>query len=184
MTCICGFTEKRGNKHIVHMIGDACGSSDVIRLPRNESKVFLQKPNNLLMGYAGSFRIGQIARHSLKKIAKRSKDQDLNNWMCNAFVSALRKVLKNNDITDNEIDSVFLVGIEGKLFTINQDFHVSENIYPYVAIGSTDVFAYGALRAMHRAGHSGKECVEAAIEAAAEFSGSVMPPFTYIQKIY
>jgi len=184
MTCVCAFVEKNGLKKTVHMIGDSCGSADQDRVCRADNKVFFQKRNDLIMGYSGSYRIGQIARFDLDKLKKRPHGVSLLEWMCGEFVTGLRAALIANGIEGKEMDGSLMVGIDGQIFTIDQDFHVGQNLYPYAATGAAESYAYGAMRAMHAAGHTPKECLDAAMEAAAEFCGAVMAPFTYLRKTY
>jgi len=184
MTCVCAFSEKIGPKRIIHMIGDSCGSADQDRVRRADTKVFFQKQNNMIMGYSGSYRIGQIARFDIEKINHRPKGISLLEWMCGEFVTALRAALISNGIEGKEMDGSLMVGVDGKIFTIDQDFHVGQNLYPYAATGAAESYAYGAMKAMNEAGHSPKECLEAAMAAAEEFCGAVMKPFTYLRKSY
>ena len=82
--------------------------------------------------------------------------------------------------TDEDTGGIFIVGLEGRIFTIDEDFHVGENIVNYMAEGSGGQIALGALYATKNQKNP-KVRLKAALEAASEFNMSVAPPFTYIQ---
>ncbi len=75
---------------------------------------------------------------------------------------------------------IFIVGLEGRIFTVDEDFHVGENIVNYMAEGSGGTIALGALHATKNQKNP-KMRLKLALEAAAEFNMAVAPPFTYIQ---
>jgi ATP-dependent protease HslVU (ClpYQ) peptidase subunit len=82
--------------------------------------------------------------------------------------------------SEEDTGGVFIVGLEGRIFTIDEDFHVGENVVNYMSEGSGSMFALGALHATKNQKNP-RLRIKAALEAASEFSMSVAPPFTYIQ---
>jgi hypothetical protein len=82
--------------------------------------------------------------------------------------------------SDEDTGGIFIVGIEGRIFTIDEDFHVGENVVNYMAEGSGGQIALGALYATKNQKNP-KLRLKAALEAAATYNMSVCAPFTYIQ---
>jgi hypothetical protein len=63
---------------------------------------------------------------------------------------------------------------------MEEDFHIGEAIVNYMAEGSGSAFAMGSLHTT-RNQKNPKMRLKAALEASAEFTMSVSPPFTYLQ---
>ena len=63
---------------------------------------------------------------------------------------------------------------------MEDDFHIAENIINYMAEGSGGSFALGSLHTTKNQKNP-KMRLKLALEAAAEFTMTVRPPFTYIQ---
>ena len=72
------------------------------------------------------------------------------------------------------------MGVEGRIFTRDEDFHVGENIVNYMAEGSGGQIALGALHATKNQKNP-KLRLKLALEAATAFNMSVSAPYTYIQ---
>ena len=75
---------------------------------------------------------------------------------------------------------IFIVGVCGRIFTVDEDFHIGENIVNYMAEGSGGMLALGALHATKKQKNH-RIRLKAALEAATEFNMAVSAPYTYIQ---
>ncbi|WP_323775985.1 hypothetical protein [Leisingera sp.] len=183
MTCIVGIADGRN----VWMGGDAAGSSGHRIDVRSHPKVFrLRKhgQDDILIGYTSSFRMGQALQYGWDFPDLPSPRADLMQWMCTDFIDSVRERLGAAGFkkTDNgeERGGMFMVGLRGRLFTIDSDFQVGEVVDGYNAIGCGDDLARGSL---FSTGHGGGEFkpterVECALAAATHWSAWVRPPFT------
>ena len=171
MTCIVGLAEGG----LVYMGGDSAGVSNLDIKVRADRKVFRNGP--ALFGFTSSFRMGQLLQHALT-VPLRHPETPLDKFMVTEFVDAVRGCLKAGGFAtvSNGVEAggIFLVGIEGRLFKIDSDFQVGEHIEPYMAVGSGEDYALGALAATE--GQSPQTRIETALAAAEKFSAGVRGP--------
>lgn len=110
-----------------------------------QSKVFTVE--DLLFGYYGSTRAGNIIRYSLR-IPSKIEDVDAHEWVSKYVVTAIQDAfLANNYTIDDEVGFGCLVAHGGRIFLINTDFAVTEWERGYAAVGSGEKYALGALYA-------------------------------------
>ena len=142
MTCILGYS----NGKEVHIVGDSGGFSNCDKVIRADEKVF-RLGDDFIVGFAGSFRLGQIIRYDFDPPLRPSGISDIN-YLISHFVDALRQVLKDkgysviSDSQESMDDGLFLLGYRGKLYTIYPDFQVS------ISIDGIDAVGYAAQYAM------------------------------------
>jgi ATP-dependent protease HslVU (ClpYQ) peptidase subunit len=102
------------------------------------------------------------------------------------FIDSVKQAFKDNGYgsigssSEEDTGGIFIVGVEGRIFTVDEDFHVGENVFNFMAEGSGGQVALGALYATKNQKNP-KLRLKAALEAASEFNMAVAPPFTYIQ---
>lgn len=173
MTCIVGLVDK-GN---VYMGGDSAGVAGLSITVRSDEKVFQNGP--FLMGFTTSFRMGQLLRYKFDP-PKQTVGTDDYQYMVTDFIDAVRKCFSHNGFGNmgdrsNNVGGTFMVGYNGVLYTVDNDFQVGIPQKGYDSIGCGCDLALGALHAT--ANKSAKDRVEAALEAAAAFSGGVCAPF-------
>lgn len=179
MTCIVGIAHD-GN---VTIGGDSAGVNGSYRIVgRSDVKVFRNGP--FIMGFTSSFRMGQLLAHAFNP-PKRHSDTDVYKFMVTAFIDAVRDCLKSGGYAskrnDVEAGGTFLVGYEGRLFRIEDDYQVGENIDGYDACGCGQEFSLGSLHAtegMENITPAGR--VKLALAAAAHHSAGVAGPFNII----
>lgn len=183
MTCIVAIAQNG----TVYMGSDHAASDDKSGwiLSRKEPKVF--KVGQYGIAFTDSFRMGQILQYNWvpPKYTPTKTNSGLDKFMRTKFIDSVKQVFKDNGYgtiggSEEDTGGIFIVGVEGRIFTIDEDFHVGENIVNYMAEGSGGMFALGALHATKHQKNP-KMRLKAALEASAEFSMSVAPPFTYIQ---
>lgn len=176
MTCIVGLVHDGA----VLIGADSAGvNSDSLRIhARTDRKVF--KTGKFVMGFAGSYRMGQLLAYSLSP-PRIGEDEDVMKFMVTSFIASVRQCLKDgghasraND--EEQTGGLFLVGFKGRLFRIDHDYQVGELIDGYVAIGCGEAYALGALYAAD-ADLAPEARVQKALEAATHFSAGVRPPF-------
>jgi ATP-dependent protease HslVU (ClpYQ) peptidase subunit len=183
MTCIVAIAQNG----TVYMGSDHAASDEKSGwiLSRKEPKVF--KVGQYGVAFTDSFRMGQILQYNWvpPKFTPTKTNSGLDKFMRTKFIDSVKQAFKDNGYgtfggSDEDTGGIFIVGVEGRIFTIDEDFHVGENIVNYMAEGSGGMFALGALHATKNQKNP-KMRIKAALEAASEFSMSVAPPFTYIQ---
>ena len=173
MTCIVGLVDGA----TVWMGGDSAGVAGLDISLRADPKVFHNGP--YLIGFTSSFRIGPLLRFRLRPPVRRP-EQDLFHFLVCEFVESVRICLKEGGFAqrsnDVETGGFFLVATEGRLFSIQDDYQVSEFHRGFHAIGCGAAYALGSL-------HSSRDLpadarVRRALETAEYFSGGVRAPFT------
>jgi len=182
MTCVVGIA-LNGK---IYMGADSCSSDVSEKYGRKDAKVF--ESHDMLLGYSGSWRFGNLFRFKFDPPAQRSDKEDFE-FLVTDWVDALRTVCKSEGYTkieDNEesFDGSALIGYKGKLYVLEGDWNIGEPNMDYAAIGSGSAVALGALYASVKASKSmtPKARIEAALEAASEYAVGVAPPFVFLSK--
>lgn len=175
MTCIVGL-EANGRVYIGGDSSSASGwSVDASRL----RKVF--RSGDFLIGCTGTWRMTQLLQFSLDVRLQEDNEDDLQ-YMVLGFIEAVRKCFKEGGFAkvenEQEEGGKFLVGFNGKIYTVEQNFQVCSSSDGFCAIGCGDDFALGNLWATR--GMAPEKRVLIALEAAGHFSGGVCPPY-YIE---
>lgn len=182
MTCIAAVKTDDG----VWMAGDSAGVGGLSIVTRSDKKVFVKKDivgNEFGFGFTSSFRMGQLLQYNLN-IPPLPESADIHEYMVTTFVPALRACLKEGGYTTIENSSerggTFLVAVKGRLFYIDEDFQVGENMPSYSACGCGIDLALGALFATEGLEMDVKKRLHIALSAAQEFSAGVRAPFNTI----
>jgi len=172
MTCIVGLVDQGA----VWMGGDSAGVAGLDISLRADPKVF--RNGNLLIGFTSSFRMGQLLRFRLVPPQRRD-GQDLFEYMVCDFVESVRVCLREGGFAhrsnDVETGGFFLVATEGRLFSIQDDYQVSEFHRGFHAIGCGSAYALGSLYGTMDL--PAEERVRRALQTAEYFSGGVRAPF-------
>lgn len=154
-------------------------------LARKDPKVF--KVGQYGIAFTDSFRMGQILQYNWTppKYTATKTNSGLDKFMRTKFVDSVKDAFRahgyGSQVAGQEDEGgIFLIGVCGRIFTMDEDFHIAENTFNYMAEGSGGMFALGALHATKNQKNP-RMRIKHALEAAAEFSMSVRPPFTYIQ---
>lgn len=183
MTCIVAIAQNG----TVYMGADHAASDEKTGwiLARKDPKVF--KVGQYGIAFTDSFRMGQILQYSWTppKYNPTKTNSGLDKFMRTKFVDSVKDAFRaggyGNQVAGQEDEGgIFLIGIEGRIFTMDEDFHIAENICNYMAEGSGGQVALGSLHATKKLKNP-KVRMKLALEAASEFVMSVRPPFTYIQ---
>lgn len=174
MTCIVGLVDNGK----IYMGGDSAGCAGWNLSIRADQKVF--KNNDFIMGFADSFRMGQLLRYSFTP-PPYYEEFDLYKYMVTDFVDTARKCFKNGGFAekDKEVESGghFLVGFKGRLFRIESDYQVGENQLPFAACGCGQSSALGSLFSTHGIIAPPRDRIRIALEAAERLNAGVRQPF-------
>lgn len=176
MTCIVGLAHEGK----VYIGADSAGVGGLNLTVRADRKVF--KNGEFLIGFTSSFRMGQLLQHDFSP-PRRHADQDVFAFMVKAFIKEVRDCFKSGGFAERrseaESGGTFLVGYEGRIFQVDDDYQVGENVEPYAACGCGSQIALGALYATSdlKEVMSPGERVMLALKAAEAFSAGVRAPF-------
>lgn len=176
MTCIVGL------KHDGRVyIGGDSAASDLDRLTINtraDEKVFTS--NNIIFGFCSSFRIGQLIRYSFNPPEQLNSKSDIE-YLVTDFVDGIRQVIhaggslhKENE--NEHWDSQFIIGYKGNIYVVYNDFQVANPREPFVAVGSGEDLAMGAMFASQDDPDPVSR-IQVALEAASTFNMAVRPPY-------
>jgi 20S proteasome alpha/beta subunit len=178
MTCIVGLEYKDN----IYIGTDSAGTSGYNITIRNDEKVF--HVYNFLIGFTGSFRMGQLLRYSLK-VKEKTETQTDHEYMCTTFVDSVRECLKKGGYLikkdEEEVGGLFIVGFNKKLYRIERDFQVGIHKDPYICIGCGEEYALGSLDTQFKLFHYDEikptKLIKTALETATKYSNAVAPPF-------
>lgn len=165
MTCVVGF--EYNNK--VWIGADSAGISGDYVSVRADKKVFRNK--DYVFGFAGSFRMGQLLQYYFQPPGFFSS-KDIDEFMIVDFIPKLKAILTTESEKPN-----CLIGFRGKLFSVQEDYQVARNVYPYHAIGAGNEPAMGSLFTTYSMDMSVEEKLILALRAAQQFCTAVREPF-------
>lgn len=184
MTCIAAIAQNG----VVYMAADHAASDDKTGwiITRKDPKVF--KVGQYGIAFTDSFRMGQILQYSWTppKYNPTKTNSGLTKFMQTKFVESVKDAFRAygygsvSQAGAEDEGGIFIIGVEGRIFTMEDDFHIGEAIINYMAEGSGAAHAMGSLHTT-RNQKNPKMRLKAAMEASAEFNMSVSAPFTYLQ---
>lgn len=177
MTAIAALVSRDGT---VWMGGDSATSlGDNVRHDRDPK---VARVGEMLVGYAGSGRAGQVLLHHFKPPERKSGLTDLQ-YLSGPFVKKLRKLFEDHhearDVESGDGIHV-LVGYRGAVYIFDAGDGLSATSLNYDAIGSGSDVALGALYATAKIAMRPEKRLRLALEAAAEFKTGVAPPFVIL----
>lgn len=189
MTCVAAVV-KDG---VVYMGADSAGANSSFSLSvRADTKVFRSNFTGVqfVFGFTTSFRMGQLLRYKLD-LPERADHTTLDKYMATIFVDRVRKTLKEGGFAskDNEVErgGTFLVGTEGRLFTVGDDYQVAEHVDPMAACGCGEDLALGSLFTTRFTDPPSSiadkpiEAIVMALRAAERWSAGVRGPFHVVR---
>lgn len=178
MTCVVGAVDDRGR---VYMGADSSAVDSNIITRHTLPKVF--KVGEFGIGYCHSFKLGQLLEFCFvpPPLEESMNQHEIIRYMVTEFIPELRSQLESNGYPNHEDEKdnwSLLVGVRGRLFTIESDFHLGYDEMQYAAIGAGTEYALGA---MFCSQDSGLRLVRSGLEAAEYFCPYVTTPFNFIE---
>lgn len=184
MTCIAAIAQNG----VVYMAADHAASDEKTGwiIIRKDPKVF--KVGQYGIAFTDSFRMGQILQYSWTppKYSPTKTNSGLTKFMQTKFVESVKDAFRAygyGSVSQSGVEDeggIFIIGVEGRIFVMEDDFHIGEAIINYMAEGSGAAHAMGSLHTT-RNQKNPKMRLKAALEASAEFNMTVSAPFTYLQ---
>jgi ATP-dependent protease HslVU (ClpYQ) peptidase subunit len=176
MTCIIGMVDKTTNKTLIG--GDSAGIAGYSIHIRKDPKVF--KNGEFIFGCTTSFRMIQLLRFSFKP--PEIKGKEIYEYMCTDFINEVRKcfleggyIQKYSD--GDEKGGTFLVGYKNRLFKIEDDLQVSENLNGIDACGCGQEFALGSVFSLKDYTIKCDEILLKSLEVSEFYCNGVKAPF-------
>jgi ATP-dependent protease HslVU (ClpYQ) peptidase subunit len=174
MTCIVGLIDNGE----VFVGGDSAAVTELDVSVRLDKKVFIK--DSMIFGFTSSFRMGQLLQYSLI-VPKQKKGQDDMEYLTCDFVDAVRNLYKKKGFMkisgEKESGGTFILGYKEQLFVVDSDFQVGIPAEGFAAVGCGANYSLGSLHTTAALNLPPQNRVELALEAAAAFSGGVLPPF-------
>jgi ATP-dependent protease HslVU (ClpYQ) peptidase subunit len=182
MTCIAGL-EHEGR---VWIGGDSAGVAGLDVDVRADEKVF--RNGEMLIGFAGSFRMGQLLRYAWDPPTTPTAERDDMGFLVVDVMDSVRALLeqhgylkKKHDVETLD-DGLFLLGYRGRLYRVDADLQVGRSRHGYAAIGCGESYALGSLHATADIAAAAPRRIRSALKAATVFSGGVRGPYVVMSK--
>lgn len=187
MTCIVGII----GDGKVYFGADSQGTSGYSRVMMKNEKVFkktfLKKSKNsieestMIFGCSGSVRMTQIINH-LFDIPEMNTELDEREYLVKVFVPDLIKCFSTNGylktISGEISNCYFMCGFNGKIFSLDDDFHVGEPIDKFYAMGHGKDYALGSMFTnIENKNTNYVQILTDALKASAAFDLTVGAPF-------
>lgn len=180
MTCIAALR----SDGFIYMAADSAGTDwTMSREIRGDSKIF--RVGEFLIGFAGSFRGGQLLKHSFSP-PPLPQGEDLEKYMVSQFVDAMRETFKEGGSSLESFcgpegtPAQILVGVRGDLFRVQNDYQVARPTTDYMALGCGRDLALGSLWSTPET-LDPIQRLSMALGAAQRFNASVAEPFHFLQ---
>jgi hypothetical protein len=180
MTAIVALVDADGT---VYMGGDSAGTNQMgdqsILLNR---KVFSPERGNwFVFGCCGQFRFAQVLQYSYVPPPPPGPTMNLDAFMTTTFIESVKRCFRKagiltTDTAGAEVGYTFLVGYQGRVFKVEENFQVLCDARQYTAVGAGESIALGALYATDGLA-SPEDRVRLALKASANYNATVREPF-------
>lgn len=175
MTCVIGMI--KDDK--VYIGADNVGANSSTKISRNDLKVF--KKDDMLIGCSSSYRMINLLQYQLQMPLRDNKLTD-DEYMYISFIESVRYLFKKGGYTfiNNNVESGgnFIVGYNGKLYEIQEDFQIEKPSDNFCCIGSGSYYAYGAMKILvENKLLSAEEILTKALEVSEYYNPFVRKPF-------
>jgi ATP-dependent protease HslVU (ClpYQ) peptidase subunit len=184
MTCVVALE----HKGTIYIGADSAGvdANSLAIVGRADEKVFITDDGDYIMGFAGSFRIGQLLRYALVAPDQPGRKDDMA-FMVTDFIDAVRAMQHEKGAREKKDElelheGQFIVGYRGHLYVVECDYQVGRPIDNYAAIGCGADLALGAMYATKMMEMKPEERLTLALHAAQEFSAGVRAPFVILKR--
>lgn len=176
MTCVVAYKED----DCVYMGFDSIGmDNDCNYMIRKDPKVFIN--DEILYGFVGSFRMGQILMYSFKRPDHASYLNNFKEYIYGPFIDELIKCFKNKEIIKDDNGEIscgnFMFAFKGILYEVQDDFQIAEHDLHYNSLGIASHYALGALKILEGKKINVVKRLTTALETSAFFSAAVRKPY-------
>lgn len=186
MSCVVAV---RKNEEIVMASDSFFLANDMVLVGGSKCFKKIVSGCEMLLGIVGDIRFLNLVKYRLYFPEFCLNEIDELEYMITLFIPALQECLKVNGYSEIENnkhtqDSILLVALNNRIFSIYGDFCCIEIFDDYMAIGSGAKYALGALEATYI--ETASYVAELALRISSKFSEYVREPFYYehIKKNY
>ena len=189
MTCIIGYVDKASssssNKPVVWLGGDSCGSGNGSDHIYKNNKVFHYMNNpNIIMGGTTSFRHLDLLETTEGLFDDFENLENITRLdIVKHFIPRVQKAFQGNYLRGDDTDrgGNFLLGINDKLFEIQNDYSVLEPDSGIIAVGCGEDTAIVMLDAYNTLTKEPPQTkLFRTLEYVSNYNQGVKPPFTVI----
>jgi hypothetical protein len=182
MTVVVGMIAPNGD---VYIGGDSAGTtSEGSQSVYVNKKVFSPVHGPAyLMGICGTHRLSQVLRYSFVPPPPPGPDTDLEEFFCTEFINCVREAFNENGVMASGRDGTesgpygeFMVAYQGRIMKVEDNFQVLIDRRPYVAIGSGEDIALGAMYALEGHVEDPSSRISVALKAAVSFNAMCREP--------
>lgn len=173
MTVIVGLVDG----DTVYLGGDSAGVAGLSISSRVDEKVFENGP--FIFGFTSSFRMGQLLRYKFVAPKQTTEQNDMQ-YMATDFIDTVRKCFADNGFGERNSGGCFLVGYNGKLYGVDDDFQVGVQKFNFDSVGCGQDIALGAM--FSTPNMEPRKRITNALKAACAFSAGVRPPFHIVKQ--
>ena len=183
MTCIVAIRAREGK---IIMGGDSLSTRGGDCFPTNPPKVFKKGP--FMIGGSGRGRAVNILAAAGDPPHFGDNVEVDGKWMIRHFVPWIMEHMregsfsKKTDEVEALTGSFLIVTVQGRIFSIQSDYSLTEINISYWAEGGGSGFALGVLYATQEMNLSENDRIHLALKAAEEFSAGVRGPFLVLEQ--
>lgn len=147
---------------------------------------FFEKGKRFFIAFAGGVRGSQAVEHNLF-FRKIRRNEDELQYLVTVVANEVQQAFTNTGINiksdgnADRSDTMFLICLNGKVFTLQNDYSVIRSLHGYATAGAGQDFALGALAAMSTEVMLPEDRVRRALEAAEKHNPFVCHPFHIIK---
>ena len=183
MTCIVGIADGVGG---VHIGGDSFGSDGHTGVVLAEPKIF--QLGEFIIGYCGSFRMGQILQYQFEPPAREEGQTDMS-YLTVSFIDMFRHTLEvtrffTKEESIEEKMGPCVLGYRGEVYVIQDDLAVLHVVDDFVSVGAGSEVANAVLYATRELALDPVSRLGLALDTAAYQITSVRGPFHVISWNY
>lgn len=143
---------------------------------------------NVTVGGAGSYRVDHVLQNKLTNSEFSTKHESIDDWVTKDFVLEISDAFKEDDISISKHEegptllgcSEFLLVVKGRLYAFLSDLAIHKSGRSFQAVGAGSFAAMGAWQVVKKNKKSPEKKMMQVMEAAAEVSPQVKPPFDII----
>lgn len=181
MTVIVALIDKK--KKEIYLGADSAGVEGLSLRIRKDTKIF--EIGEFLIGYCGSFRMGQLLRFNFHP-PKQKKEQTDFEYMCTDFIDVVKEKFKKGGYgktkDGEDTGGRFIVIYKRQIYLIDDDFQVGQEYNNFDSYGCGSAYALGSLYSTKNL--PSKERMIKALKCAEHFSAGVRRPFRIIKKSF
>lgn len=185
MTCIIGYLDKK-NK-CTYIGCDSLGSNGYTKTVEHQPKIFRNEIfENVVMGSTSTFRHIDLLKYSKELFDEIDKYKDVkinHKYMVTKFIPKVHTLFENGifDEDSKNKGANFIVGVEDKLFEIQNDYSVLQPELGFCSVGCGESIAMGSLITTKDDDNmSIQDKITKALESAEMYSCGVQRPFRII----